>query len=334
MSHVRWGVVGTGGIAGAFARDIAHADGADLVAVGSRSDASAQRFARAHGADRAHGSYEALFADPEVDAVYVATPHTLHLDNATDALRAGKAVLCEKPLTVTPDEARRLVAVAEATGGHLTEAMWTHFLPAVQTARRWIDEGRLGEVLRVQANFGVNHGYDPESRLYDPDLAGGVLLDMGVYPVSLAWFVLRQHPEAVSAWGHRAPTGVEDDVVMRFDYPEGVVATLSASFRGWLSNDAWVVGTEGTVHIPDFFRARSCTLLDGETTVETFTDDRAGLGYEYEILAVSDDIRAGRPQSAVVPWEASLAFQDHMARVFDEIGGRLPTPSAFPLTDG
>lgn len=328
MSRVRWGIVGAGGIAGAFARDIPFADGADLVAVGSRTQEGAERFAREHGVLRAHGSYQALFDDPEVDAVYVATPHPYHLENASDALRAGKAVLCEKPLAVTPDEARRLVAVAEATGGHLTEAMWTHFLPALQTARRWIDEGRLGDLLRVQANFGVNHGYDPDSRLYDPGLGGGVLLDMGVYPVSLAWFVLQRHPEAVAAWGHRAPTGVEDDVVMRFDYADGAVATLSASFRGWLSNDAYVVGTEGTIHIPDFFRARSCTLLDGEDPVETFEDDRAGLGYEYEIEAVSADIRAGRQQSAVVPWAASLAFQDHMDRVFHQIGGRAPSRHA------
>ena len=326
MSPIRWGIVGTGGIAGAFARDLPHAPHARLAAVGSRADASARRFAQVHGAGRAHGSYAALVEDPEVDAVYVATPHTLHLENATDALRAGKAVLCEKPLTVTPDEARQLVAVAEDSGGYLAEAMWTHFLPAVRTALRWVEEGRIGTIHRVQADFGYNHVYDPESRLYAPQLAGGVLRDMGVYPIALIWRFLQRHPDEITAKAHRAATGVEDEVVARFDYADGVTATLSASFRGRLSNDAWIVGDEGSIHIPAFFHARTCTLFRGDVAVDTFDDQRAGGGYEYEIEAASTDILARRQQSAIVPWEASLAFQDHMSTVFTLIGGSPALP--------
>lgn len=314
MSIVRWGIVGTGNIAGAFARDAPFAGNARVVAAASRSQDRADAFAAEHDLDRAHGSYGALFADPEVDAVYVATPHTLHAENTTDALHAGKAVLCEKPLTPTPAESRAVLEVARETGGTLVEAMWTHFLPAVRTALGWVADGRIGTLLHVNADFGFNLGYDPESRLYNPDLAGGVMLDVGVYPVALAWLFLQQHPTSMAVAGHRAPTGVEDDVTMRFDYPVAT-ATLSASFRGRLANAAWIVGDQGSIEIPDFFRARSCTLHQGEERVNHFEDDRQGSGYEFEIRSVSDDVLEGRQQSAVVPWDATIAFQDHMAQV-------------------
>ena len=315
---VNWGILATGGIAHAFARDLPHVANGRLVAVASRTQTRADAFAREYGIPTAHPTYEALYADPEVDAIYIATPHSHHLENAGDALRAGKAVLCEKPITPTPDAARQLVALAKATGGYLCEAMWTHFLPAVQTARRWIDEGRIGTVLHVKADFGYRHPYDPDSRLWDPDLAGGALLDMGVYPISLAWFFLGQHPDAISAVGRRAPTGVDSDVTMRFDYP-GVTATLATSFLCRLPNAAYVIGEDGTIVLPDFFRARECTLLRGDETIDRFHDDRESLGYAVQIQSVGEDVLAGRQQSSVVPWEATLAFQDHMARVLAEI---------------
>ena len=316
MSIVRWGIVGTGGIASAFAREFPHVENGRVVAVGSRTQGGADRFAREHDVARAHGSYHALYDDPEVDAVYVATPHSLHAENAADALRAGKAVLCEKPMTPTPAEARALLDVARETGGYLAEGMWTYFLPAIQTALAWVAEGRVGTVLHVKADFGYPQTYDPTSRLYDPALAGGALLDVGVYPVALAWLFLQQHPAGMSVVGHRAPTGVDDDVVMRFDYPDAV-ATLAASFRCTLPNAAYVIGDEGTILIPDFFRARECVLLRGDDRVDRFEDGRTSLGFEYEVTAVSDDVLQGRQQSDVVPWATSLALQDHMARVLD-----------------
>ena len=278
----------------------------------------AEAFARAHGVARAHSSYAALYADGGVDAVYVATPHSHHVENAGDALRADKAVLCEKPLATTPADARALVDLARETGRYLAEGMWTYFLPAIQTAQSWVADGRIGEVVHVRADFGYDQTYDPDGRLYNPDLAGGAVLDMGVYPVALAWLFLQRDPTEIVAVGHRAPTGVEDDVTMRFDYP-GAVATLATSFRGRYPNAAYVVGTEGTVHIPDFFRAGACELLRGDDLVDRFEDGRAGGGFEYEITAVSDDVLAGRAESAVVPWAATLAVQEHMARVLEQV---------------
>lgn len=318
MSTVRWGIVSTGGIAGTFAREFPHIENGEVVAVASRTRSRAEAFAAEHGIARAYDDYHALYADPDVDAVYVATPHTLHAENAGDALRAGKAVLCEKPLTPSPAESRALVELARETGGYLCEGMWTHFLPAVQTARRWVAEGRIGTLLHVKADFGYRQSYDPSSRLWDPHLAGGALLDMGVYPVALAWLFLQQHPVSIAAAAHRAPTGVDDDVTMRFDYPDAT-ATLATSFRCKLPNAAYVIGDEGTIAIPDFFRARACSLYHGDDRLDHFEDGRESQGFEYEVRAVGEDVLAGRQQSDVVPWAASLAIQDHMARVLEQI---------------
>ncbi len=318
MDTVRWGIVSTAHIARAFAGDVAHAPNAELVAVASRSLPRAEAFASEHGIPRAHGSYQALFDDPEIDAVYVATPHTLHAENATAALRAGKAVLCEKPLTVSPDEARALIGVAEATGGYLAEAMWTHFLPAVQTARQWAADGRIGEVRHLKVDFGHRIPYDPSSRVYDLDLAGGALLDIGVYPLALAHLFLGA-PTATVATARFAPNGADDEVSVLSTH-SSADATLVASFRHTYPNVATLIGERGVIEIPDFFRATEATLvIDGERA-DRVVDERLGRGYEHEIRAVSADVLAGRRQSEVVPLATSLAVQEHMAAVAESIG--------------
>ena len=314
MDTIRWGILSTARIAGQFARDLAHVEGAELVAVGSRTAASAEAFAREHGVPRTHGSYRALYDDPDVDAIYVATPHTLHAPNAADALRAGKAVLCEKPLTTTPAEARALVAVAEETGSYLLEGMWTHFLPAVRQAKAWVEAGRIGRVLHVKADFGYPIPYAPDAREYAVDLAGGALLDVGIYPVAFAWLVFGRDPERVEVVARRAPNGVEDDLVAVFDYGDAT-ATLGCSFRTRLRNEAVIVGETGYIALPDFFRARTCSLYRLDERVDRYEDDRRGGGYEFEAAAVGDDLRAGRRESPVVPLAASVGFQEHMARV-------------------
>jgi predicted dehydrogenase len=318
MDTIRWGIVSTGRIARAFARDVAHVEGARLHAVASRTQERAADFAREHDVPRAYGSYHDLFDDPEVDVVYIATPHTLHAVNAADALRAGKAVLCEKPLTTSPEEARALIRVAEETGGYLVEGMWTYFLPAIRQAQAWVAEGRIGRLLHVKADFGYPLPYRPEAREYAADLAGGALLDMGVYPIAFAWRFLQQDPAAIHAIARRAPNGVEDDVTLLFEYPEAT-ASLGCSFRCRLRNEAVVVGDEGYIAIPDFFRAHECSLYRLDERIDHFEERRDTIGFVYEAAAVGDDLREGRQQSEVVPWAASLTFQDHMARVHERI---------------
>ena len=314
MSKVRWGIVSAGNIANTFARDMAHAPNAEVVAVAARSEADARAFAEQHGIAKACEGYDTLFADDEIDAVYVATPHTLHLPNALDALRAGKAVMCEKPLTTSADECRQLIEVAAETGNYLMEAMWTWFLPAVRQARAWFDAGRIGALRHVRADFGYPKKYDPADRVYNVELAGGCLLDMGIYPIAINRLFTNAEPNNVQVVAKHAPNGVDDDVVMQFDYDDSV-ASLATSFRCKLPNTAYIIGTEGYIEIPHFWSARECRLVVMHDVVDSFEDGRKGSGFEFQIASASKDILDGRTQSAIVPHAASLAFQQDMDRV-------------------
>ena len=317
MSKVRWGIVSAGNIANTFAGDIVHAPNAEAVAVAARSGADARAFADRHEIATAYEGYDALFTDPGIDAIYVATPHTLHLPNSVDALRAGKAVMCEKPLTTSAEECRQLLEIAADTGNYLMEAMWTWFLPATRQAKAWFDSGRIGELRHVRADFGYPKDYDPGHRVYDADLAGGVLLDMGIYPIAIARLFIDADPNSVQVVSRHAPNGVDDDVVMTFNYVD-CVASLATSFRCKLPNTACIVGTEGYIEIPHFWSARECRLVVMHDVVDTFDDGRQGSGFEFQIASASEDILEGRTESAIVPHAASLALQEDMDRVKEQ----------------
>jgi predicted dehydrogenase len=315
MKKIRWGIIGVGRIAHSFAQDIRFVPNGELVAVASRSPANATAFAERYGVRRAHGSYEALLADHDVDAVYVATPHSQHLANASAALRAGKSVLCEKPLTLTPQECRILITVAQETGGYLMEGMWTYFLPAIQKAVAWVREGRIGRIRHVQADFGYPQlPYDPHRREYAAALGGGCLLEMGVYPVALAWLFQQADPGEMQVMARRAPNGVEDDLVTLWRYADST-ATLGSSFRCKLRNWAYVIGEEGYIAIPDFWRASEAMHFRLDECAEHYRDDRESLGFDREIRAVGDDLLAGRRESPVMPLSTSLRIQEHLHRV-------------------
>lgn len=308
MSKFRWGVLGTGRIASWFCQDLRTLADAEVAAVGSRSLESAAAFAQAHAIPSAYASYEAVCADPTIDAVYVATPHTLHAANSLSALRAGKAVLCEKPLTTSAAECEALIAAARQSGGYLMEAMWTYFLPAIETAKRWVDDGLIGRLSHVRAELGYPVAYSASQREYDAGLGGGCLLEMGIYPVALARLFAGQAPRVLHAVGRRAANGVEDDVAALFDYGD-VTAALTSSFRCRLPNAAYVVGEEGYVVIPDAFRARECHLHRLDDRVQSFYAPRTTRGYEHQAVAVQCDLSAGLRESPRMPLSLSLAFQ-------------------------
>ena len=320
MNRIRWGIVSAGNIANTFASDIAHAPNAEVVAVAARSGGNARAFADRHGIARAYVGYDALFTDAEIDAIYVATPHTLHLPNSVDALRAGKAVMCEKPLTTSAEECRQLLDIAAQTGNYLMEAMWTWFLPAVRQAKAWFDAGRIGELRHVRADFGYPKDYDPGHRVYNAELAGGVLLDMGIYPIAIARLFIDQDPNSVQVVSRHAPNGVDEEVVMTFNY-DHCAASLATSFRCKLPNTAYIVGTEGYIEIPHFWSARECRLVAMHDIVDTFEDGRQGSGFEFQIESASKDILEGLTESAIVPHAASLAFQEDMDRVKAQFSG-------------
>lgn len=312
---IRWGILGTGRIAHQFAQDMAHVDNGELIAAASREQATATAFANQYAIPKAHASYLALVEDPDIDAVYVATPHTLHYQNCLDAMRAGKAVLCEKPLTTTSAECESLLETARRTNIYLMEGMWTYFLPAIRMARQWVAAGRIGAIKHIKADFGYPLlPYDPQRREYNASLAGGSLLEMGIYPIALAWLFLERDPQEIKVVARKAANGVEDDVAMIFNY-DNCVASLATSFRCKLQNWAYIIGEEGYIAIPDFWRASQCRLYRLDECIDHFDDGRQSLGFNYEIVAVGNDLLSEKRQSDVVTWDSSLRFQRHIERV-------------------
>jgi predicted dehydrogenase len=318
-AKVRWGIISTGRITHQFVQDFAYVPNGEILAVASRTQESAGAFAARYDIPRAYGSYGRLLEDPEIDAVYIATPHTLHYGNVADAIRARKHVLCEKPFTVGVEESRRLFHIAEQSSVFVMEAMWTYFLPAIQKAREWVDQGRIGKVRQVKADFGYPLlPFDPDRREYNAEFAGGCLLEMGIYPVALAFLFIGRDPDDMKVVARKAPNGVEDDVQMLFDYGDndnGCSATLATSFRSKLQNWAYLIGEEGYIAIPDFWRASECLLFHLDDCIDHFRDGRKSLGFNYETMAANDDILEGRQQNTVMPWSNTIRFQEHLAQV-------------------
>ncbi len=246
--RVRWGLLGAGAVTRQFARSLSLAEGHSVQAVASRSPARAEALGRALGAVTAHGSYAGLVTDPSVDAVYVATPPALHREHAILALRAGKPVLCEKPFATSAADARAVVEVAREVRVFCMEAMWMRFIPLVRALRARIRAGEIGEVKMLQAELGFAIPFDSASRYYDPALGGGALLDLGVYPLSLAWFLLGR-PSEGRALVTRAPTGVDEQVAIVLSFASGALASLSCSFAQRARNSAFVMGTHGSLAV-------------------------------------------------------------------------------------
>lgn len=249
---IRWGVLGTGTVASQFIEDLINVPDAQLWAVGSRTLAKAQAFANTFQAPKVYGSYEELVKDPDIDVVYIATPQTRHKADCILCLSAGKAVLCEKPFTITSQEAREVMAVAQQNKVFCMEAMWMRFMPLIQEVKRLIQQGEIGDVRLLTADFGYPTEFDPNNRFFNPDLGGGALLDRGVYPLSLA-FLLLGKPQQVSGEPCIGETGVDDQSAMILRYVNGAMAILHSTLRTYSSNAATIVGTRGKIVIQEPF---------------------------------------------------------------------------------
>jgi predicted dehydrogenase len=314
MKKIKWGILGPGIIAHEFVQDFEHVTNGEVHAVASRSAARSSEFAKTYSIPNAYNNYEQLYEDPEIDAIYIATPHTFHFKQSKQALEAGKAVLCEKPLTEEPESSKKLIQFAKAQNRYLMEGMWTYFLPAIQKAQAWIEDGRIGQLWHVRSSFGYPVPYDEQSRYYSPELAGGCLLDMGVYNVAMAQLFIGNDIQTIHSQTHRAPTGVDNDVLSQINYGEAS-ATLHSAFRCKLHNHLYLIGEKGYIDIHDFWRARGCVLYEGENIIDSFDDQRKGNGFKYQIEAVNNDLLAGKLESAIVPHEASLGIQQVMQRI-------------------
>lgn len=319
MQKIKWGIISTGRIANKFASDFSHVKNGELLAIASREMSKASEFAANYNIPKAFGSYSELFDDPEIDAIYVATPHNFHKQNTLDALKGGKAVLCEKPITVNPEEFDAVRAEAQSSGNYLMEGMWTYFLPAIQKAKKWVSEGRIGRVRHITANFGFQAPFDPQRRLFDPDLAGGSLLDVGIYPIAIAWLFIKEDPKEIIAKASKAGTGVDDDVVMLFEYPD-TIASLHCSIKYQLFNHAIIIGEEGYIQIPDFWQAEACFLFKGKENIleDHFKAPRQSVGFDYEIESMNADLLGKRTESKIMPLDFSQKLQEHMKAVMEK----------------
>lgn len=318
---VRWGVLGPGRIAENVLTDAArHLDGGEFVAVASRSQERADDVAARHGIARAYDSYEALLADPEVDAVYVTTPHSLHAAHGVAVLEAGKALLMEKAFTATLPGAKRVVDTARERGVFAMEAMWTRFQPAILALRERIADGAIGEVRGVQVDLGVRRPFDPADRLFALGLGGGTLLDLGVYTVSFAQMLLGD-PRRVVAAGALLPTGVDGESALLLDYGDGRSASLTSSFRSPTPGTARVFGTDGWIEVPPRFHHPDRIVLHPHgAEPETVLAPPRGVGYAHEFDEVHAALAAGRTESAVMPLADTLAVQAILQEAADQLG--------------
>jgi predicted dehydrogenase len=352
---IRWGILSTGKIAHSFATGLRCLPDAELAAVGSRTQEAADRFGVQFDVPRRYGSYEAMAADPGVDVIYIGTPHNLHCENTIMCLEAGKAVLCEKPFALNAGQAERMIAAARGKKLFLMEALWTRFLPSMIELRRLVAEGVIGDIQMIEANFGFPAEFKPAGRLFNPELGGGGLLDLGIYPLSLAYYLLGR-PSRIQSLADIGSTGVDERAGAILAYPKGQVAILYFSLTADMPCEATIMGTKGRIRIhAPIFRPEKLTiakrilapakanripdpmkriamhplfapiakrLLGSRLRVLRFP--LQGNGYNYEAAEVTRAVREGRMESPRMPLDESLEIM----RTLDAI--RAPWGLKYP----
>lgn len=317
---IQWGIVGPGRIASQVIKDFPYVPGGQALAVASRSLARAEAFASEHGLARAYGSYQEIMNDPDVDAVYISTPHPQHHAIALAAIAAGKAVLVEKTFTATVAGAEQIIAAAHRHEVFAMEAMWTRFQPAIVAARALVDDGAIGEVRQVQADLGVDRPFDPTDRLFDPAQGGGGMLDLGVYVVSFAQYFLGT-PDRLAVNGSLTPTGVDAEAGLLLGYDDGRVATLLISLNHRTPGAARIHGTRGWIDLPPrFHHPHRIVLQRSGQEPETIVRPPLGTGYSHELIEVTEALRAGRTESAIMPLSDTLAVQRILNEACERLG--------------
>ncbi len=317
---LNWGIYGAGVIAGKFATDFKKVEGAKIVAAYARKESSVIEFCERHGIDKAYFDNNAFFDDPNIDVVYVATPHALHAEVAIRALKAGKHVLCEKPFTLNAKQSEEVFKVAKAENRFVMEALWTLFLPTIHKAISWVETGKIGKLKAVEANFGFAGEHAPEGRLLNPKLGGGALLDVGIYPVLMANHLTHAVPTEIKAMAHKTDTGVDGSVFVTCMYPDDVLASLNASIELDMVNTLVIYGDKGRIEVPSFWMADEAICI-GESGTEIFKASKNETqGYHHEAQAVCDAINRGALTHPVVSPSFTLSLMNTLDRIRKEIG--------------
>ncbi|MEL6718325.1 MAG: Gfo/Idh/MocA family oxidoreductase [Bacteroidota bacterium] len=322
-SKINWGIIGLGKIAKKFAQDIKATSNAKLYAVASRSLEKAKEFAAAYDAPHAFGSYEELLSCENLDAVYIATPHPYHHKHSLLCLEASLPVLCEKPFAINERQVQEMISKAKEKNVFLMEALWTHFLPTMSKVKKLIQEDVIGEVLSVRADFGFRAPFLPEKRLFNRELGGGALLDIGIYPVFLALFLLG-YPDEIGAMGKIGKTGVDEELGMAFKYKNGQMAHLHSTLIARTTTEAFIYGTKGVIHLPERWFTPTDIVIklygQKEADFQTISFDYKGTGFEYEIEEASRCILEGKQEHEKMSWDFSLQLIRLLDAIRKEIG--------------
>ena len=315
---IKWGIMGTGRIAGSFAIALKNLDDSELYGIGSRSEENADAFSHEYSVPKRFHDYESLAADPDIDVVYIATPHSLHKENCLMCLEHGKAVLCEKPFTINAAEAAAVINFARERRLFLMEAMWSRFVPAAIKLKQLIEDKIIGDIQYLFAGGAFIPEFDPDHYLFKKELGGGVLLDGGIYPVSLASWLLG-YPDRIQSAGRLNSSGIDDHDALLLEYDCGAIAGLHVSMRTQSPPDITVLGSKGKIYVhPAMFCPSKITLslFDAEETEIALPF--ASNGYQYEAMEVNRCLREGKTESKVMPLDETLAIM----RMMDEIRGQ------------
>ena len=318
MKNIRWGILGTGRIAHKFASDLKLVEDAELIAVGSRSKQSADDFSKVFPVKYTLESYEALAQNPDVDVIYIATPHNLHYENTLLCLQHGKAILCEKPFAMNTRQAAELISLAKEKKVFLMEALWTKFQPHYIKMQEMIGQGQLGEIRSVLANFGFIPVPPVPARLFDPALGGGTVMDIGIYNVFMAISTLGK-PDHIDAVMTPASTGVDEQCAILFRYKNGAMAQLFSTFSSNLATEADICGSKGRIRLSSRFYEPSSTVeyykerVDGKESIQVAKEP--GFGYQYEARHVNECLRKGLTESPVVSFADTLLLMETLDKI-------------------
>ncbi len=319
IMNIRYGIIGLGAIAKRFVKVLNTVEGAELVAVAARDKAKAVAFADEFHAKKAYNSYNELINDKEVDVVYVALTHNFHYEVVRLCLNKGKAVLCEKPLTTSEKDTEELVALSREKNVLLMEAMWMKCIPAYKKAKEWVQTGKIGDVKLINASFGNNAVFDAESRLFNPNLAGGSLYDVGVYPIQFATGILNEEPEVVNGLATICETGVDEFAAINMSFKSGVLATLSCGLTAYTNRDARIYGTLGNIILYDFYGSQKCELYDSENNLKECFGESFEDGFIYEIEHFNELYRTNKIESDIIPHKDVILC----AKIVDNLLGKM-----------
>ena len=316
MKKIKWGIIGAGRISSTFATALNSMGDTEITAVASRDSERAKEFSERFKIKKAYTSYEELAKDPEIDVVYIGTPHTEHKANAALCIMNGKAVLCEKTFTLNQTDTQYLIDLAKEHDVFLMEAMWTKFLPTTKVVKKWIQDKIIGEVKYINIGFGFQSEFDPKSRLFDLQVAGGALLDVGIYPITYVIHMMGKLPDKVVSSAYLGKSGVDEMNVIAMSYKEGTIADLNSSISVNSGKDAVIIGDKGKIVVPNFWTAESAEVYDNNRNlVDAFLHPFTANGYVYEAEEVNRCLREGKKESDLLPLKDTL----DIIKIMDEI---------------